>query len=277
MKIKVAHLSGFCSGVIRAISLAEKVSSKKDVFMLGPLIHNKQVVESLKEKGVRIVERIDDISSGIVIFRSHGVIPEDYIKAREKGLTIVDGTCPIVAKVQQIAKELKDEGYCVVVFGEKMHPEVRGIVGYAKDAIVIKNKMEARKIKEKRIGLISQTTQSLTDFSEIIEELLKNTHCLKVYNTICKTVLSLQKNSISLAKKSELFFIIGGSNSANTKRLFLLTKGINPNTYTIEDAKDIKKRWLFGKEKIGIAAGTSTPPWVIKEVVEKIKKLSCKL
>lgn len=272
MKIKVVRGAGFCFGVKRAISLAEKASKEKDVFMLGPLIHNKEVVESFKERGMRIVENINDIPSGIVIFRSHGVRPEDYIKAKEKGLQIVDGTCPIVAAVQQIAKILNDEGYCVVVFGEKMHPEVKGIVGYAKDAIVIKSKYEARRIKEKRIGLISQTTQSLADFSEIILELLKNTHCLKVYNTICKAVLRLQKHSILEAKRSDLFLVVGGKDSANTKRLFLLAKAINPNTYLIENVSCIKRKWLLGKEKIGLTGGTSTPPWVIEEVIKWLKK-----
>ncbi len=271
MKIKVVKGSGFCFGVKRAISLAEKASKEKNVFMLGPLIHNKQVVESFKERGLKIVEKIEEINTGVVIFRSHGAMPEDYIKAQNMGLAIVDGTCPIVARVQQIAKGLKDEGYCVVVFGEKEHPEVKGIVGYARDAIVISDKNDVRKIKEKKIGLVSQTTQSLSSFNDIIGELLKNVHCLKVYNTICKAVLKLQKSSLSLAKKSDLFFVIGGKNSANTKRLFLLTKGINPNTHHIEDAVSIKRKWLEGQEKIGLTGGTSTSPWVIKEVVERIK------
>jgi len=273
LKIEVARLSGFCSGVKRAISLAMEASKEKNVYCLGPLIHNKEVVENLKEKGVIVCEKIDDIPSGIVIFRSHGVTPEDYIKAKEKGLTIVDGTCPIVARVGQIAKGLKDEGYCVVVFGEEHHPEVKGIVGYAKDAIVVSSKNEASKIKEKKIGLVSQTTQSLSSYNEIIGELLKNTYELKVYNTICKAVLRLFKNSIALAKRSDLFLVIGGKNSANTKRLFLLTKRINPNTFHIEDSSSIKKKWLTGVSKIGITGGTSTPPLVIKNVVKRIEEM----
>ncbi|MEW6679800.1 MAG: 4-hydroxy-3-methylbut-2-enyl diphosphate reductase [bacterium] len=272
MKIEVAKGAGFCSGVKRAISLAlSSVEKDQAVFSLGPLIHNNQVIEDLKKRGIALVSSIDEVEKGIIIFRSHGASPEDYIKAREKGLLIADGTCPIVAKVQRIAKSLNDEGYPVVILGDKNHPEIKGIVGFAKDAIVISKPIEAISIKEKRIGLIAQTTQSLDDFKSLINILLDSASCIKVYNTICKAVLRLQRSSISLAKKSDLFIVIGGKNSANTKRLFLLTKNINPNTYHIEKFEEIDKSLFLDKKKIGITGGTSTPPEVISEVVEKIK------
>ncbi|MEW6104595.1 MAG: 4-hydroxy-3-methylbut-2-enyl diphosphate reductase [bacterium] len=274
MKIEVAKGAGFCSGVRRAISLALS-SAKKNypVFSLGPLIHNTKVIEDLKEKGIALVSSIDEVDRGIIIFRSHGVCPDDYIKAKKKGLIIADGTCPIVAKVQRIAKSLNDEGYPVVILGDKNHPEIKGIVGFCKDAIVISKPIEAMSIKEKKVGLIAQTTQSLDDFKTLINILLDSVSCIKVYNTICKAVLRLQRSSISLAKKSDLFIVIGGKNSANTKRLFLLTKNINPNTYHIEKFEDIDKSLFYDKKRIGITGGTSTPPDVIKDVVEKIKEV----
>jgi len=273
--IKVADGSGFCSGVKRAIGLAFSSSEKgKNIYTLGPIIHNPQVVSLLKEKGVLAVSSIDNIPSGIVIFRSHGVLPDDYKKAKEKDLTILDGTCPIVARVQSLAKSLFEDGYTVVILGDPNHPEVKAIVGNAPSSIVIKKPEDAMLIKKKKIGLISQTTQSMGEFKKIASIILDRVHCLKIYNTICKAVLRLQEKTISLAEKSDVFFVIGGKTSANTKRLFDLSCKINPNVYHVERKDEIKPQWLTGKKRIGITAGTSTPPWVIDEVVEKIKLIT---
>lgn len=274
MKIEIASGCGFCSGVKRAIELAFTACERDtEVYTLGPLIHNLQVVQSLEGRGVKVVDSVDKIARGTVIFRSHGVQPEDFIKCKEKGLKIVDGTCPIVSKVQRLAEKLTEEGYSVVIVGDPNHPEVEGIVSRTRDAIVVQNLDEVKRIKKKKLGIIAQTTQTLSNLKAVVGQAMETASEIKVYNTICKAVLQLQESSCRLAERVDILLVIGGVNSANTRRLFLLAKEINPNTYHIEGKGDLKLEWFFQKEKIGIAAGTSTPSWVIDEVVEEINIL----
>lgn len=272
MKITIASGCGFCSGVKRAIKLAEDCAENdKEVYTLGPLIHNLQVVQRLEEKGVKAVDSIDKILSGTVLFRSHGVKPEDFIKAEKKHLKVIDGTCPIVSRVQRLAEKLTEEGYSVVIVGDPNHPEVEGIVSRARDAIVVRGPDEAKRIRRKRLGIIAQTTQTLSNLRAVVSQVMETASEIKVYNTICKAVLRLQESSCKLAESVDILLVVGGVSSANTKRLFLLAKGINPNTYHIEGKGDMRLEWLHQREKIGITAGTSTPSWVIDEVVEEIK------
>jgi 4-hydroxy-3-methylbut-2-enyl diphosphate reductase len=273
MKITIASGCGFCSGVKRAIKLAEDCAENdKEVYTLGPLIHNLQVVQRLEEKGVKAVDSIDNILSGTVLFRSHGVKPEDFIKAEKKHLKIIDGTCPIVSRVQRLAEKLTEEGYSVVIVGDPNHPEVEGIVSRARDAIVVRSPNEVKRIKKKRLGIIAQTTQTLSNLRAVVSQVMETASEVKVYNTICKAVLRLQESSCKLAEMVDILLVVGGISSANTKRLFLLAKEINPNTYHIEGKGDMRLEWLHQKEEIGITAGTSTPSWVIDEVVDEIKR-----
>ncbi len=276
MKIEIASGCGFCSGVKRAINLALTFAERdKEVYTLGPLIHNLQVVQSLEEKGVKAVDSIDKIGQGTVIFRSHGVQPADFIKAKEKHLKIVDGTCPIVSRVQRLAEKLTEEGYSVVIVGDPNHPEVEGIVSRASNAIVVQNPDEVKRIKGKRLGIIAQTTQTLSNLRAVTSQAMENASEIKVYNTICKAVLRLQESSCKLAERVDILLVVGGVSSANTKRLFLLAKEINPNTYHIEGKGDMKLEWFAGISKIGLTAGTSTPSWVIDEVAKKVKSYEC--
>ncbi|MDI6752388.1 MAG: 4-hydroxy-3-methylbut-2-enyl diphosphate reductase [bacterium] len=275
MKIEIASGCGFCSGVKRAIKLAESSAGiDKEVYTLGPIIHNLQVVQSLEKKGVRAVDSIDKIGRGTVIFRSHGVQPEDFIKAKEKHLKIVDGTCPIVSRVQKLAEKLTEEGYSVVIVGDPNHPEVEGIVSRAKDAIVVQNPDEVKAVRKKRLGIIAQTTQTLSNLRAVTSQAMGNASEIKVYNTICKAVLALQESSCKLAKRVDILLVVGGVSSANTKRLFLLAKEINPNTYHIEGKDYLRLEWFKEAKKIGLTAGTSTPSWVIDEVVKKIMEVN---
>ncbi|MFH0775437.1 MAG: 4-hydroxy-3-methylbut-2-enyl diphosphate reductase [bacterium] len=272
MKIEIASGCGFCSGVKRAIKLAfTTAETDKEVWTLGPLIHNLQVVQSLEERGVKAVDSINKIARGTVIFRSHGVQPEDFIKAKEKHLKIVDGTCPIVSRVQKLAEELTEEGYSVVIVGDPNHPEIEGIVSRANPAFVVQNPDEVKRIKGKKLGIIAQTTQTLSNLKAVVGQAMETASEIKVYNTICKAVLRLQESSCRLAERVDILLVVGGVSSANTKRLFLLAKEINPNTYHIEGKGDINFKWFAAAAKIGITAGTSTPPWVIEEVVDEIK------
>lgn len=274
--IKVKN-AGFCFGVKRAIDLAlETVKKEKNhVYTLGPLIHNPQVCERLKKQGIIEAKDLSEIKSGIIILRSHGVPPKLYEEISQAGFKIVDAVCPNVKKVQQLAHELKEEGYEVIVVGEKNHPEVRSIIGTVEGhTIVVEGPQEVKKIKlNRKIGVIAQTTQTIDNFKKVIEILLDKTKELKINNTICKIVENIQKNSLIVAKQVDLMLVVGGKNSANTTRLFQICQAKTEYAYHIETAEEIEQNWLKGVKKIGITGGTSTAPWIIEQVVERLKTM----
>lgn len=278
MKISVVKNAGFCFGVKRAINLAFEASRKsgKKVYTLGPLIHNPQVVEELKREGVQPVKDMSKIKSGTLIIRSHGIHPKILQKAKSKRLKIIDATCPFVRRAQENARSLYREGYQVVVVGEAHHPEVQGIIGYAEDkAIVINQDTISLNFPEnKRVGAIAQTTLNLDTFKKIIGQLLGKTKELKIFNTICNATAKTQKATLEMAKDVDLMIVVGGKNSANTTRLAKLCREKGKPTYHIETSQELKKNWFRGKKSIGVTAGTSTPNWIINQVVKKIKELT---
>ncbi len=275
MKVFVVKKAGFCFGVKRAIKLAFDVAKKNEkVYTWGPLIHNPQVVEDLKKKGVYVVEDLRRIKKGTVIIRSHGVHPKILKKIRERKIEVVDATCPFVKKAQRKAKLLSDQGYQVVVVGEADHPEVQGIMGYADDsALVINHNRIKRSLPySEKLGVIAQTTLSMDAFKQAIGELVEKTDELKVCKTICHATARAQKATLRLAAKVDIMIVVGGHNSANTNRLAKLCKRTGTPTHHVETAKELRERWFRGKSMVGVTAGTSTPDWLIREVVEGIAK-----
>lgn len=274
MDVILADKAGFCFGVQRAINTAFKAAGQGKVYCLGPLIHNPQEVARLRESGVETVEDFSMLSPGdSLIIRSHGVPPEVLTKVREKGLTIIDLTCPFVAKAQQHAETLKQEGYQVVVVGEKDHPEVQSIMGYAgDDAVVIENPEEVDQVKLRgRAGIVAQTTQSYSNFSEIVLRLLRVSNELKVFNTICSSTKERQEAARVLASQVDVMIVVGGRNSANTSRLVSLCRESGKPTYHVEVVEEIRPDWLQGAGTVGVTAGASTPGWIIDAVVERLK------
>ena len=278
MKISVVKNAGFCFGVKRAINLAFEAAKKsgKRVYTLGPLIHNPQVVAELRREGVQPVKSIAKIRSGTLIIRSHGVHPKIITQARKKGLKILDATCPFVRRAQENARDLHREGYQVVVAGEAHHPEVQGIIGYAEGkALVINQKTKKLNLPEnKRIGVIAQTTLNLDTFKRIVDQLLEKTREIKIFNTICNATAKAQKATLEMAKDVDLMIVVGGKNSANTTRLAKLCMEKGKPTHHIETPRELKKGWFKDKKNVGVAAGTSTPNWIINQVVKKIKELT---
>lgn len=276
MKVFVVKKAGFCFGVKRAIKLAFDVAKKKneEVYTWGPLIHNPQVVEDLKKKGVYVVEDLRKIKKGILIIRSHGIHPKILERIKEKKIEVVDATCPFVKKAQKKAKLLSNQGYQVVVVGEADHPEVQGIMGYANDsALVINhNRMKKKLPHFEKLGVIAQTTLSIDAFKQVIGKLIEKADELKVCNTICHATARAQRATLKLASKVDMMIVVGGHNSANTTRLAKLCKKIGTPTHHIETARELRRDWFKGKTKVGVTAGTSTPDWLIREVVEGIKK-----
>ncbi len=275
VRISVVKNAGFCFGVRRAIRLAffAVKKNRKKVFTLGPLIHNPQMVDDLKKKGVYVVDDLSEIDQGCLIIRSHGVHPKILKAAKKKKLKIIDATCPFVKKAQNNAKLLCDQGYQVVVVGEADHPEVKSIVGYTKDkALVInhtKNGLNLNKFK--KIGVVAQTTLNIDLFKQVIDKLIESAKEIKIYNTICNATSLMQGKTSKMAQRVDLMIVVGGYNSANTNRLAKLCKRIGTKTYHVETSKKLEKSWFKNVKNVGVTAGTSTPPWIIQDVVKKIK------
>ncbi|MBF8436765.1 bifunctional 4-hydroxy-3-methylbut-2-enyl diphosphate reductase/30S ribosomal protein S1 [Halanaerobiaceae bacterium Z-7014] len=277
LEITTAEEAGFCFGVKRAIDMAmEAVQDESDikVYTLGPIIHNPQVVEKLEELGIRSVEDLSEIDSGVIIIRSHGVEPKTIEQAENKGLTILDATCPYVKKAQKNAQLLMEEGYQTLIYGDQDHPEVKGILG-ATDykALIVEDKNDLDEIDlQSKVGIVAQTTKSPASFKELIGLLLNRVKELKIYNTICNTTQVRQSGAENLADDVEIMFVIGGFNSANTNRLAEICSNTGTPTYHIETAEDIEWSWLENINKIGITAGASTPDWLIKEVIQAMSE-----
>lgn len=279
MKVFVVEDAGFCFGVKRAIKLASdavKRDRSNKVYTLGPLIHNPQVVEALKKKGVAVAEKLSKIKKGTVIIRSHGVHPKVLAQAKKKGLKVIDATCPFVKRAQKMAKSLHDQNYQVAVVGEADHPEVKGIVGYAQDkALVVNHRMKNYDFaKFKKLGIVVQTTLNLNSFKKVVDGLLESSNQIKIYNTICSATASAQSKSLKLAKEVQLMLVVGGYNSANTSRLARLCQEVGTRTYHVETAEELDKRWFRGVQRVGVTAGSSTPEWIIQKVVNQVKKIN---
>jgi 4-hydroxy-3-methylbut-2-enyl diphosphate reductase len=277
MKLFVAQSAGFCFGVKRAMEMALEAVKKypKDLYTLGPLIHNPQAVTFLEQLGVKTKNQIENIPKGTVIFRSHGVSLRNLRKAKEKKLHIIDATCPIVKKAQFFAKFLYRHGYTVLIIGDPHHPEVEAIQSYIKDRVEVVEDVElVRRLGPwEKLGIIAQTTQSFNLFKEIVTISLEKAKEVRVFNTICHATTIRQKEAVEIAKKVECMIVIGGYNSGNTQRLAAICREIQPHTYHIETAQGLNPRWLTKRERIGLTAGASTPLWIIQEVEERIQYL----
>jgi (E)-4-hydroxy-3-methyl-but-2-enyl pyrophosphate reductase len=276
MKVFLVKKAGFCFGVKRAIKLAFDVATKKNekVYTWGPLIHNPQVVEDLKEKGVYPVEDLRKIRKGTLIIRSHGIHPKILERIKKKKIEVVDATCPFVKKAQKEATLLSEQGYQVVVVGEADHPEVQGIRGYVDGSVLIinHNHMSKNLSHFKKLGVIAQTTLNIDAFKHVIGELVEKADELKVCNTICHATARAQKATLKLASSMDMMIVVGGHNSANTTRLARLCQRIGTPTHHIETARELRRGWFKGKSRVGVTGGASTPDWLIQEVVEGIRK-----
>ena len=275
MKVILADYLGFCYGVKRAIKIARENASDEAgaSCTLGPIIHNPQMVERLREEGVGAVSSLEDMEKGTIIIRSHGVGPKVYEAAEQKGLNLVDATCPHVRKAQLASKALADEGYKVIIIGEKEHPEVQSIYEWsAQTATIVETEEEADALEPcQKMGIVSQTTFSGRRFKEIVMKLLDKSREIKIERTICTATDQRQAAAMDLASQVDLMLVIGGKNSANTTRLAQLCAE-KCKTYHIETAAELESQWFDKIEKIGITAGASTPDWIIEEVYKQCQK-----
>lgn len=280
MKVIVAKSAGFCFGVKRAVErVYEQVENgKKPIYTYGPIIHNEEVVKDLEEKGVRVIEtkeELEALSEGTVIIRSHGVGQDIYDLIGERGLELVDATCPFVRKIHKIVERESEAGNEIVIIGSRVHPEVEGIRGWCKHgARVIENEEQALEFEKKSdrpVCIVSQTTFNYKKFKNLVEILSKKGYDNNVINTICSATEERQLEARELAEKADAMIVIGGRHSSNTQKLFEICSSKCDDTYYIQTLDDLEQYSFPPVDCVGITAGASTPNHLIKEVQEHVR------
>lgn len=279
--IEKASKTGFCFGVRRAINLLEKVARERGrIETLGAVVHNQQVLQKLAEIGVRVVNNTDDIKGDIVVTSSHGVSPDLEERIRARHIDIISTTCPFVRRAQVAARRLAESGFFVIVYGDVDHPEVKGILGWAKGqgiATTDEKVVAALDPLPRRLGILSQTTQVPAHFAgfakKIIDLALNKDSEIRIIDTICHDIRERQSAALELAHRADLMLVVGGRSSANTKRLAELCSQIT-ETHLIETASEIKPAWTKGKKLIGVTAGASTAEETVEEVMGRLEKIA---
>ena len=279
MEIEKASAMGFCFGVKRAIELVESAARERGPLQtLGALVHNRQVVKRLVECGVGVAESLDEVKGSIVAIASHGVGPEVMDLVQARGFEVVDATCPFVSKAQVVARKLGREGLGVLVFGDAAHPEVRGVLGYAGENASAALEVPSMGTLPPRLGILCQTTQNQEHFADFLAGVISRDFAgfseLRIFNTICDATSKHQVAALELAERVDLMVVVGGQDSANTRRLAGICSDTGVATFHIEGAADIDPRWLRGHWRVGVTAGASTPDEVIEEVVEALAEQS---
>jgi len=278
--ITVASTAGFCPGVKNAIDKALELAknTKKPIYTLGPLIHNRQVIETLREKNIRSVNNVSDITEkdAILVIRAHGIPPGFETAIRRLALEIVDATCPLVKHVHRTIAGYAGKGYATVIVGDKDHAEVVGLMGYADGrGHVINGPVEAAALpRMEKVNIVAQTTQEEEVFLAAVEAVRKKTSELIVSNTICKPTKERQKETMELAKTSDFVIVVGGKNSANTARLFQICRRLAAGAVHIEKEDELSAEMLKNKKAIFITAGASTPSWMVEKVLSHVRELT---
>ena len=275
MKIELASSYGFCFGVQRAIDIAQEHSSS---VTYGPLIHNKDEIDRLKNNfNIGLAEKLSDIKDNqTVVIRTHGIPKDELQILKEKKNKIIDATCPYVTTPQNIVSKMSKEGYSIVIFGDRNHPEIKGVMSYGENSEDIYIVLKSEELNFLNIGakvaVVSQTTKKPEDFAKIVTSLMKSKKEIRVFNTICNATFENQDSAASLAKKSDVMVVIGGKHSSNTKQLHSICERDCIDSYLIENEKELKKEWFVDKKHCGISAGASTPDWIVQNVIKKIKE-----
>ena len=271
MELRVAKTAGFCFGVARALDMVEACAAEPDktYHTLGPIIHNKHVVDELAQRGISPVDAVDMVGqSENLIVRTHGVGKSVYDEMESRGIGVVDVTCPFVKKIHNIVEKHHREGYAIVIIGDKNHPEVRGINGWCENAaVILATEEEAKKAKfgEKPVCVVSQTTFVQNIFKKIVFFLKKTCNDIVIFDTICSATEERQKEAYELAKASDVMLVLGGRNSSNTQKLYSICKSVCDNTFLLEHIGELDSACNFDSKKVGITAGASTPAVIKKE------------
>jgi len=281
MKIRLARIAGFCMGVRRAVDMAldlQRLNPRQPIVTYGPLIHNPQTLQLLESRGIRQVQSVDEIQGGTVVIRAHGISPQDRRILEQKGVDIIDATCPRVARVQRvIRKHAANEEFCVIV-GDEDHPEVKGLMGFAAaGGLVISSADDHERIESldpnRETCVVAQTTQEPRTFNEVVAKLKKRCPRMHVVNTICDSTKKRQAEVSRLAKQVDLVLVVGGKGSGNTRRLVKVAQAQGVPALHVETAEAIASTALSGVSSVGVTAGASTPNWQIQRVIYALKQI----
>ncbi|KAF0184118.1 MAG: 4-hydroxy-3-methylbut-2-enyl diphosphate reductase [Nitrospirae bacterium] len=281
ISVITAKRAGFCFGVKRAVDMAfAAAEANRNVYTLGPIIHNPQVIGRLKEKGVRPITSINNRSIKTLLIRTHGIPRDISEQLASKRYAVIDTTCPFVKKAQQYAKLLRERGYQVVIIGDAGHPEVQGLMSYAgADALVLSRDMvmqgsAAWPALKPKVGVVVQTTQPVAVLKTFVHDAVDLVKELKVFNTICNSTALRLKETQDMAKKVDVMIVVGGRNSANTTQLAAFCRSMSVPTHHIETADEIRSAWFEGVTSVGITAGASTPDWIIAGAGQRVREIA---
>lgn len=279
MEIIIAKTAGFCFGVDKAIQKVEKSIGSEPLYTFGPIIHNKQVVDSFQERGVKVInsiEELKEVAKGTIIIRSHGIGKEDLFAMKELGFEVVDATCPFVKRIHKIVEDASSRGEKILIIGSKSHPEVIGIQGWSSgQSYIIEGLEDIDSIqfeKDEKYCLVAQTTFNYIMYKEIVKKLQNIEIHVMIYETICSATQERQEEAIEISKKATKMIVIGGKHSSNTQKLFHICKEQCVDTYHVETAKDLVLNVFDDNDIIGITAGASTPKNIIQEVILNVRR-----
>jgi 4-hydroxy-3-methylbut-2-enyl diphosphate reductase len=278
VEVKIARTAGFCWGVRRTVDKVMEVAARRrgrPVVTLGPIIHNPQAVARFREKGVETVKAIAEAGDGTtVVVRTHGAVRDELEQARQRGLEVVDGTCPYVKYPQAMAQRLSREGYHIVIVGDADHAEIRGVVSYAEGpCIVVKPGGAIPEIKAEKVAVIAQTTCIGSEFARVVGALALRHKEVRAVNTICNDTEERQADARALAAEVDAVVVVGGKNSANTRHLAEICREIQPRTWHVETEAELRPEWFEGCRAVGLSAGASTPDWIVEGVAEWLRSV----
>lgn len=273
MEILKARTQGFCFGVELTYKKAlAETAGRDDVHTMGNIVHNPIIVKELEERGLKNAESLDEVESGTLFVRAHGLPPQTIEQAEAKGLRVVDATCPMVTRTQKLAKKLQEEGRSIIILGDPNHPEVRGIAGYVPGALILNewpsDESEIRRMR--RIAIVSQSTLNEDRFKELVAKIAAINYETRVYNTICPDTQGRQLSARELARDVDVMVVIGGTKSANTRHLAEISEAEGAKAHLVENADGLRREWFTGSERVGIATGASTPGFLADEVEQKL-------
>lgn len=279
MRINIAKSAGFCFGVKRALDIAlDTAKSKKDVRMLGDIVHNEDVIASVERRGIRKIKKLSRADNQSLLIRAHGAGQKTYEAARRLGYSIIDATCPMVKEIHRIARDREKNGCRIIVIGDKKHDEVIGIVGQLKTtALVIDSPQNIpwqSLAKIKKAAVVVQSTQNLEKILSIVEKLRPRVPELEFINTICGPTRTKQQEIKAMPLENDVMVVIGSKTSANTRRLWEISKSLNKRSRWVQSPRDLKSEWFRGAKSVGVTAGASTPDRTTEQVVARIAEIA---
>jgi small subunit ribosomal protein S1/4-hydroxy-3-methylbut-2-en-1-yl diphosphate reductase len=276
VEIRKAKVQGFCFGVAITVKKAEEaIAARDDVTTLGHVVHNPQMVASLADRGLRNAVSVDEVDAGALFVRAHGLPVEVFDKAQDKGLEIIDATCPMVTKIHVQAEKLRADGCKIIVVGDPNHPEVKGTLSHVPGAWCIETVADVDTLpRASRVGVVVQSTYSRERYSDIVRALCVKYYEVRSVNTICTDTNNRQSEAVRLAKEVQVMVVVGGKTSANTKHLAELSETHGARAYHIERTEDLQSDWFQGINVAGLMSGASTPGWLVDQIEARMEELS---